>query len=464
MKKRVVIIEPAAATGHVFSGQGTYPLMGPLILGAVLRRAGHAVRVVNENLLGRPVDLTELDVDVACISALTPTADRAYEIAREHKAIRPGGLTLLGGVHPSFLPDEAARFADHVVVGEGEEVIADLVAHGASEKVVTGRRVKDLDSLPWPDLGMLVGSERVPRAPLMTSRGCPHHCTFCSVTAMFGHAYRMHSVERVIEELRRVRHESVFFYDDNFVASPTRTRKLLEAMLSAGLRRKWTAQVRVDVARDPDLVALMARAGCTRLYIGLESVDDAALRAMNKRQSVADIVHAIETLHRFGIAVHGMFILGTDEDRPGQAEATVRFCRRHRIDSVQFLILTPFPGTPLFDRMVADGRLLHRRWSYYDGMHAVFRPATVSAGEVQAQIIRAFEDFYSLSGALNDGLNAMVEGVRRLADRRGRVLGVVNGLTKIGARRVIRRWLAANQEYLRWLSALGRADASNTAG
>ncbi len=457
MGKQIAIIEPASTTGHVFSGQGTYPLMGPLYLGAVLRQAGHTVRVLNENLLGRPVGLTELDVDVACISALTPTADRAYEIAREHKAIRPGGLTLLGGVHPSFLPDEAARFADHVVVGEGEEVIADLVAHGASEKVVKGRRVKDLDRLPWPDLGMLVGSGRVPRAPLMTSRGCPYHCNFCSVTEMFGHAFRMHSVERVIEELRRVRHDSVFFYDDNFVASPARTRRLLEAMLSAGIRRKWTAQVRVDVARDPDLVALMARAGCTRLYIGFESVDDAALRALNKRQSVADIVHTVETLHRFGIAVHGMFILGTDEDRPGQAEATVRFCRRHRIDSVQFMILTPFPGTPLFDRLDVDGRLLHRRWAYYDGMHAVFRPATATAQEVQAQMVRAFEDFYSLSGALNDGLNAMVEGVRRLAAGRGRVLGVVNGLTKIGARRVIRRWLAANQDYLRWLTTLPRS-------
>lgn len=464
MKKQVVIIEPASATGHVFSGQGTYPLMGPLYLGAVLRQAGHEVRVVNENLLGRPVGPAEVDADVACISALTPTADRAYEIAREHKALRPGGLTLLGGVHPSFLPEEAARFADHVVVGEGEEVIADLVAHGAGEKVVQGRRVKDLDRLPMPDLGMLVASERVPRAPLMTSRGCPFRCNFCSVTEMFGHAFRMHSVERVIEELKRVRHDYVFFYDDNFVASPTRARKLLEAMLAAGIRRNWTAQVRVDVARDPDLVSLMARSGCTRLYIGLESVDDSALQAMNKHQSVADIVHAVETLHRFGIAVHGMFILGTDEDRPGMAEAMVRFCRRHRVDSVQFMILTPFPGTPLYDRMQAEGRLLHRRWSYYDGMHAVFRPATTTAQEVQAQMVRAFEDFYSLSGAVNDGLNAMVEGVRSLVARRGRVLGIVNGLTKIGARRVIRRWLAANQEYLRWLAAPGRQDTPSVAG
>lgn len=464
MKKRIVIVEPASPAAHVFSGQGTYPLMGPLYLGAVLRRAGHEVRVVNENLLGRPVGPGELDVDVACITALTPTADRAYEIAREHKALRPSGLTLLGGVHPSFLPEEAGRFADHVVVGEGEEVIADLVAHGAQEKIVQGRRVKDLDRLPMPDLGMLVRSDRVPRAPLLTSRGCPYHCNFCSVTEMFGHTHRRHSVQRVIEEWKRLRHDHVFFYDDNFTASPTRARRLIEAMLASNVRRRWTAQVRVDVARDVELVALMARSGCSRLYIGLESVDDSALQAMNKHQRVEDIVHAIETLHRHGIAVHGMFILGTDQDGPSTARAMVRFCRRHRVDSAQFMILTPFPGTPLYERLDLEGRLLHRRWSYYDGMHAVFRPVKGTAEELQTQMIHAFEDFYSLSGALADGLNAMVEGVRKVVARRGRILSLVNGLTKVGARAVIRRWLDANREYLSWLQGMGRADARGPTG
>ena len=457
MNKQVVIIEPGAVTANVFSGQGVYPLMGPLYLGAVLRQAGHSVRVINENLLGRPVSLQELDADVACISALTPTADRAYEIARQHKAIRPKGLTLLGGVHPSFLPEEAARFADHVVVGEGEDVIADLIAHGASETIVQGKRIRDLDRLPIPDLTMLHGAARVPRAPIMTSRGCPHQCNFCSVTAMFGHAYRMHSVERVLEELRRVRHDYVFFYDDNFVASPTRTRNLLQAMLRANIRKRWTAQVRVDVARDQDLVALMARSGCTRVYVGLESIDDNALKAMNKRQTLQDIVHAVETFHRFGIAVHGMFILGSDEDPPGLAQATVRFCRRLRMDSVQFLILTPFPGTPVFERLASEGRLLHRRWSYYDGMHAVFEPATITAEELQNQMVAAFEDFYSLLGAVNDGLNIIWEGAHALLAHRARLLSGYNALTKLGARRVIRRWLDANQDYLRWLAGLGRA-------
>jgi len=157
--------------------------------------------------------------------------------------------------------------------------------------------------------------------------------------------------------------------------------------------------------------------------------------------------------------VHGMFIFGSDEDRPGHAEATVRFCRRHRMDSVQFMLLTPFPGTPLFDRLDAAGRLLHRRWSYYDGMHAVFEPATVTPEELQNQMLRAFEDFYSLAGALNDGLNILWEGARKLPGlltRRTRLLAPVNALTKLGARRVIRRWLDANQDYLHWVSTLGR--------
>lgn len=461
MKKRIVIIEPASQTAHVFSGHGTFPLMGPLFLGAILRQAGHEVRIINEDLLGRPIGPVELDADVACISALTPTADRAYEIARGHKAIRPSGLTIMGGVHPSFLPDEAKQFADYVVVGEGELVIADLVVNGKDQKVVQGPRVKDLDCLPIPELGMLVGATKVPRAPLLTSRGCPFNCNFCSVTKMFGHTYRMHSIERVIDEIRRVQHKNIFFYDDNFTASPARTKKLLEAMLRANIRLKWTAQTRVDVARDQELVALMARAGCTRLYIGLESVDDSALKCMNKHQSVDDIVFTIETLHRHGIAVHGMFILGTDEDKPGMAKAMVRFSRQHQIDSVQFMVLTPLPGTPLFDRLESEGRLLHHRWSYYDGMHVVFHPAIGTAGEVQKQMIQAFEDFYSITGAVTDGLNAMAEALRGLLSKKGRNRSVTAVLTKIGARRVIRRWLEANREYLRWLTSVGQKESIN---
>jgi radical SAM superfamily enzyme YgiQ (UPF0313 family) len=455
MMKSIALIEPMSVLGNVFAGEGVYPLMGPLYLASVLRKAGYSVRIFNENLLGRKVGFDELDSDIVCISALTPTVDRAYEIALQHKAIRPNGLRIMGGVHPSFVPEEATQFCDHVVVGEGEEVITDLIRHGSSEKIVHGTRIKNLDSVPMPAFDALEGASKLPRTPILTSRGCPHNCNFCSVTRMFGNAYRSHSVERVIEELSRVRGKLVFFYDDNFTASPTRTKKLLEAMLKRDLRIEWSAQAGVDVARDEELVAMMKRAGCARLYIGFESVEDSVLQSFNKHQTVQDIIHAVETLHRFGIAIHAMFILGSDIDTRASGKAIVEFCRRYRIDSAQFMILTPLPGTPLFEKLREEGRLLHLRWSYYDGTHAVFEPACMSAQALQTQMIQAYEDFYSLAGALNDGLNAMWETTRKLPTlllRRERINSFINAVTKLSARVIIRRWLRANQDYLRWLS------------
>lgn len=459
MRKRIVLVEPAGVGENVFSGHMAYPLLGPLYLAGRLRDAGHSVRVLNENLLGRPVSMADLEADVCCLTVLTPTADRAYDIARQYKALRPGGRVLIGGVHPSCVPDEAVAFADHVVTGEGEDVILDLVDHGAGQRVVAGTRIADLDTVPIPDLGLLQRSERIPRAPMMTSRGCPFQCEFCCVTRMFGHRYRMHSVDRVLEELRRVRRASVFFYDDNFAASPSRTRQILDRMLSAGLRLEWTAQVRADVARDPDLVALMARAGCTRVYVGFESLDDAVLAGMQKHQTAAQVAQAIDVFHRNGIAVHAMFILGSDGESPDQGRATVAFCRRHRVDSVQFAILTPLPGTPLYRRLEAEGRLLHHQWAYFDGLHAVFRPGTGTAAELQDRMLEAFADFYSLSGALNDGLNLLAEAVFRLprvvATRLGpRAIQAV--VDKLGARILIRKWLASNRDYLAWIGARSR--------
>lgn len=455
MKKQIVIIEPSGVPGNVFSRFMGLPLMGPLYLGGILQMKGHSVRLINENILGRHVNLTELDADVCCVSALTSTVERGYEIIRQYKGIRPKGLSIIGGVHASFLPEEALHYADVVVIGEGEKVIADIIEHPNFGQAVYGTRIQNLDDLPIPDLKMLTGSAKVPVTPIMTSRGCPYDCTFCTVTQMFGHRYRMHSVDRVIEELSRVDKKVVFFYDDNFAASPTRTAKILETMLSKGIKLKWSAQVRSDLAKFPDLVSLMARAGCTRVYVGFESIDDNSLASMNKRQTKADIIHAIETFHRFGIAIHGMFILGNDEDPPNIGMDTVKFCKKYKMDSVQFLILTPFPGTTLFARMSEEGRILHKRWAYYDAMHTVFKPHSGTAMDIQEQMMACFEEFYSLSSAFVDGLNAISEGIKKLPSMiRGnaRLMNLISAFTKIGARKIVRQWLNANRDYLAWLA------------
>lgn len=464
---KIIVVEPMGSRENVFAKYMDLPLLGPLYIAAALRDCGFSVQVLNENILGRAVSMREIDADVICVSMITPTAIRGYEILREFKALRPEGFAVAGGFHPSFLPEEALRYADCVVVGEGEQVIAQVIKE-RQKGVVQGVPSRDLDELPFPDLSLLTGSERLKVHPLLTSRGCPFDCTFCAVTKMFGRRYKMHSVERVLEELGRVpASRFVFFYDDNFTANPNRTFLLLDAMMKKFPRLRWSAQVRCDIAKHEDLVSLMARAGCKRVYVGFESLSDEALESLNKRQKREDIVRAVETFHRYGIGIHGMFILGADGDAPEAARQTVDFCRKHKMDSVQFMALTPLPGTPLFASLEREGRILHKRWELYDGAHVVFSPSTQSPAELQEQLVIAFEDFYSLSAAISDGLNAIVSatvGLGRRLSRRFASLAIRNAMLKFQARAIIKQWVENNRDYLCWLregvtARLGTASA-----
>ena len=461
-KRRVAIIEPRGVTGNVFSDFMGLPLMGPVYLGSKLKEAGHDVIILNENALGRPVSMTELDVDVCVISALTSTVERGYQILREYKALHPDGLALIGGVHATFEPEEAAIFADHVITGEGEDVIVPAVEGDFSEKIIAGPRIGDLDSIPMPDFTIMKGYENMPRVPLMTSRGCPFNCSFCSVTEMFGHRYRTNSLDRVIEEFRRISrttNKDIFIYDDNFTASPHRTQKILERKLREGISNEWTAQVRVETARHPELVELMAKSGCSRVYIGFESIHDESLESMNKHQTRDDIVRAIEVFHKNQIAIHGMFILGVDEDPPDAYKATVDFCIKHRMDSVQFLILTPLPGTKFFKEVVQQGRLLHRRWQYYDLMHVVHRPTGRLVSQVQKEMLQAFEQFYSLKQAARNSALALLEAKEKFADLKKpgtRILGLRRAMVDVAAQKIIADFKRSSQDYMEYLEAVDR--------
>jgi len=214
---------------------------------------------------------------------------------------------------------------------------------------------------------------------------------------MFGRGGRFRSIESVIEELKWRQPEKVFFYDDNFAINRKRTKEMLEAMLSAGLKFKWTAQFRADVARDKELLDLMKRTDCRVTYIGFESVNPAALKEFNKRQDVDQMVEAIRRLHEYGIMIHGMFVIGADCDTVATIRETVRFALKHRIDTVQFMVLTPLPGTPYYQQMESNDRLLTRDWSLYDGAHVVYQPKQMSPHELQREMLLAMKRFYRLT-------------------------------------------------------------------
>ena len=254
----------------------------------------------------------------------------------------------------------------------------------------------DLDTLPFPDLKRIVGFKKMGTMPIMTSWGCPFACNFCSVTAMFGRKYRFRSAESVIAEIKEKRPKRIFFYDDNFAANKKRLKRLLQMMIDEKLVIPWYAQVRTDVARDPELLDLMRRSGCQIVYLGLESVNQATLDHFEKSQTVEDIRHAIAVLHRYDILCHGMFVLGAEHDDPETVRNTVDFALENKIDTVMLNILTPLPGTQQFRELEEQGRIIDKRWHLYDAHHVVFAPKLMTPYELQIEVLRGYMRFYSM--------------------------------------------------------------------
>ena len=388
-----------------------YPRLGLPMIGAALSAAGHDVCIYCTHLA--PVVWDDVyDADLVGFSTTTSTAPAAYGMADD---LRARGLpVIIGGSHVTFMADEALAHADYVARGEGgEQLMLELIAALGGRRELDSIRglsfvrdgcavhndarepCADLDELPVPDLSLIVGHQRMHSTPIMTSWGCPFACSFCSVTAMFGRKYRFRSAESVVAEIAQKRPRHIFFYDDNFAADVKRLKVLLRTMIDRGLVVPWQAQVRTDVVRDGELLDLMARSGCHTVGLGLESVDQATLDAYRKSQTVEDIVRAVGALHRHGIRVHGMFVLGADTDDATTVRDTVTFALEHRIDTIMLNILTPAPGTEWFAEMDASGRIFDKRWDLYDGQHVVITPRRMAPAELQHEVLEGYARFYS---------------------------------------------------------------------
>lgn len=419
--KKIVFVEPKPPGYHVYS-RVALPRLGTPLLGAIAKKSlGYDdVTIYVEDIA--PIDMKDvLDADFVGVSTTTSTAPNAYRICDEvRKHGKKGAITCLGGVHVTFMPEEAAEHADFVIKGEAETVFVELmtaIENGVEkqlpqilgtklrehfgEKIDYKKTFQEIDELPFPELSLIKGHKNIHIAPVVTSRGCPFDCTFCSVIEMFSQKMRYHELDQTYELLKKYQAEGrkqVFFYDDNFNAYNKRTKELLEGMIRNNcVPSGWTAQVRAtEIVRDRELLQLMKRTNCFMLYMGLESVNPETLKEYNKKQSVEQIVEAIRILKEYGILAHGMFVFGADGDTVDSLRMTADFAIKNKISTVQFMILTPLPGTRYFKSLHEQGRIFDYDWSKYDAHHTVFYPKHMSPYELQVETFKAMERVYSV--------------------------------------------------------------------
>ena len=394
----LLLIAPSQKTG-------SRALFPPLALGvlAALTPDDWDISLVDEAV--QPLDLEAIlrrgRVDLAGITVMTPLAPRAYELA---DALRARGVpVVLGGIHPSALPREAARHADAVVVGEAEGVWRQVLADARKRRLgrfYQSRSRPSLEGLSIARRDLFRPGAYLTLATVQTSRGCPFSCDFCSVTRFFGRTYRCRPVADVVREIETLGQKIIFFVDDNIFGAPGRARELFQRLIP--LRLTWVGQSSINIARNPELLRLAARSGCRGLFVGLESLISDNLRDMGKSllNRVTDYREAISRIQGHGIGVEGAFIFGFDKDDPGIFARTVEFAKRVRLAAAQFGILTPFPGTPLRDRLEREKRITVRDWGRHTISNVVYKPARLSAEALQEGFEWAYRAFYSYSSIL----------------------------------------------------------------
>jgi radical SAM superfamily enzyme YgiQ (UPF0313 family) len=395
-KPKLLIIAPAWSQGWWGGGKVLAPpLVLPLLAG--LTPPDVEVRLVDENV--EPVDVNGA-ADWVAITAMTASAPRAYAIA---DAFRQRGIpVVMGGIHPTVLPDEVAAHADAVVIGEAEpvwqEVLADLAA-GRLKPRYDHVGYSDLVGLPRPRRELLQVERYLTTNIVQTARGCPNACAFCTVSTVAGRQYRFRPVPEAVEEVRSLSGGWVGFVDDNIAGHARRAKELFEALIP--LKRRWIGQADLSMTKDPELLSLAARSGCTAMFVGLESLSQENLRATHKVPNLGlDMGAAITKIHKAGIEIIGSFVLGLDGDDQTTFARTVEFAQQHKLAAAQFAVLTPFPGTAMRRQLEDENRILDHDWSHYTMSNVVFRPLHMSDVELRAGQQYAYGRFYSIPSIL----------------------------------------------------------------
>jgi radical SAM superfamily enzyme YgiQ (UPF0313 family) len=353
------------------------------------------VRYWDENLLQGPPP-TDPFPEVVGITVHLTFAERSYALARYYRS--RGAKVVLGGLHVLSCPEEVRPHADAIALGEGvtvwPEILAD-VARGTLKAEYRGDYRGSYGALPAPRRAILPRASFLTTASLIATRGCHNRCGFCYLsTDGLAMPYRVRGVEQVVEELVASDEPYAVFIDNNLGSRPDYLRALCRALRP--VEKIWSAAVTIDVADDPTLVREMALAGCTGVFIGFESLtDDNLVDARKKTPKVHDYARRVRIFHDNGIQVNGSFVLGFDHDGPDTFVETIAWIEQNRLECATFHILTPYPGTPLYRQLKAEGRLLHENYALYDTAHVVFRPKRLSVEQLVDGYARCYEKLFS---------------------------------------------------------------------
>lgn len=394
---KITLIEPAMIKANGFSEKPSWQLT-PLTLATL---AGITPPDVDVEAVDDRIEDVDYDLprDLVGISVKTFTARRAYQIADEFR--ERGVPVILGGHHPTLLPEEALQHADSILTGEAEGVWPDVLND------VQHKRLKKVYRLPYTlplegvkvNRAIFTGRKYLPIGMVETTRGCPFSCSFCSVTTFFGRSFRHRPPAEVAAEIESLSQKFVFLVDDNIVADKEAAKDLFRALIP--LKIRWISQASLTMTKDLELMRLMHQSGCAGVLVGIESINKANLKQIHKSWNTVGIGYdqALRIARDHGIGIVGSFILGMDEDSHESLDLTLEFAIEQRLFAALFNVLTPYPGTQLFKEMLAAGRLTRPEWwidpDYRYGM-PVFEPRHITAQELAVKRLEMYRTFYGM--------------------------------------------------------------------